>query len=614
MSSHAKFDISETLPSTVEECLNLLARKDDTSRFVGLALLLSLTNHVQSSTIMQRCSEVMDGKFLDRLLKTKPTSRQPSAETSALHELATSVTFAFASSLHDAPENDFVIGRAPSLIQALCQSTPKTISTILQTLLIISTGSNGSRSILETKDLTPITDALLEHSEVADIILHLFLNPNKEEDAIAQRLKALLFSICERLGDCTKKSSLSILSLLVDVIPLLPAKVTSYGIDWLALVYKYIRAITLRGPSLEERKHCTFITAQLLDLFPGSLFFAADDADKQESNKPFSYIFIQLVIIDAQAAFSTLVEQINSPLYPDLVRRQASCFDIIVAYLTFLSNASSLSEIGLEPSLLLRTRNDIGETFKLSLEFLQDVWHSTLPVFADGAIKSEEEAHATCSVLPSKAYTNSLVTSIVRALSLWLQEDDSLRKEAACVVGLLLDLWKTSDAGIEVKSWIVAALDGITEETPGRKEFLDQGGCEILWNDIKFTHEKRSQATEADVHLSIEEARLLSSVVHAEKIANIDWAREVIRTIGPTSVKTDKTYHVKLKVELCILGTGCVTTMSHTDQKALSGELTQLRNAIEGLQSILEDGAGSAVFEDWMAESLRDANQVLQRQ
>ena len=64
--------------STVDQCLTMLRRKDDTSRFVGLAILSSLLNHIQDPGVLSRCLDSLDPRFLDRLLragKPHPLSR-----------------------------------------------------------------------------------------------------------------------------------------------------------------------------------------------------------------------------------------------------------------------------------------------------------------------------------------------------------------------------------------------------------------------------------------------------------------------------------------------------------------------------------------------------------
>ena len=55
--------------NVVSDCLSLLSRSDDTSRFVGLAMMLSIVNHIQDpSDILGRSMETLNPIFLDRLL------------------------------------------------------------------------------------------------------------------------------------------------------------------------------------------------------------------------------------------------------------------------------------------------------------------------------------------------------------------------------------------------------------------------------------------------------------------------------------------------------------------------------------------------------------------
>ena len=54
----------------VDQCLEMLRAKDDTSRFVGLTMLLPLLKHSDESALMRRAANSLDLRFLDRLLRT----------------------------------------------------------------------------------------------------------------------------------------------------------------------------------------------------------------------------------------------------------------------------------------------------------------------------------------------------------------------------------------------------------------------------------------------------------------------------------------------------------------------------------------------------------------
>ncbi|PUU80541.1 hypothetical protein B9Z19DRAFT_722519 [Tuber borchii] len=55
---------------TVEQCITYLSCKDDTSRFVGLAMLSSFLTHIQDINVLVRCWKSLNPRFLDRLLKS----------------------------------------------------------------------------------------------------------------------------------------------------------------------------------------------------------------------------------------------------------------------------------------------------------------------------------------------------------------------------------------------------------------------------------------------------------------------------------------------------------------------------------------------------------------
>lgn len=60
-----------------EQCLELLRSKDDTSRFVGLTMLLPLLKHSDESALMRRAAHSLDLRFLDRLLRTSASGTFP---------------------------------------------------------------------------------------------------------------------------------------------------------------------------------------------------------------------------------------------------------------------------------------------------------------------------------------------------------------------------------------------------------------------------------------------------------------------------------------------------------------------------------------------------------
>lgn len=104
----------------------LLKQKDDTSRFVGLALLKSILDWSEQlrndKTIVTTLWTAIPSKFLDRLLRTgsKPGTKQ--SDSKEMLDLAANVLYTFAILLpEEARADDKLLGRVPLLVNAIIQ-------------------------------------------------------------------------------------------------------------------------------------------------------------------------------------------------------------------------------------------------------------------------------------------------------------------------------------------------------------------------------------------------------------------------------------------------------------------------------------------------------------
>lgn len=124
---------------TVTQCLTYLREKDDTARFVGLAMLASILKNVKDRTIIRHCWDAINLKFLDRLLKARMSlyfhhlnvhpanlgeisdsgRKNPPEQAKDMTDLAIHVIHAFSLLLPAPAENSSLVGRAPGLIAAL---------------------------------------------------------------------------------------------------------------------------------------------------------------------------------------------------------------------------------------------------------------------------------------------------------------------------------------------------------------------------------------------------------------------------------------------------------------------------------------------------------------
>lgn len=110
----------------LDQTLALLAAKDDTSRFVGLALLKSiLENKIdfqKDPAIIERCWEAIPFKFLDRLLKAGVKNEKSMDEARSMLELAVAVLHAFVVLLPDhIKRSKKLVDRIPLLLDAVAK-------------------------------------------------------------------------------------------------------------------------------------------------------------------------------------------------------------------------------------------------------------------------------------------------------------------------------------------------------------------------------------------------------------------------------------------------------------------------------------------------------------
>ena len=100
-----------------------------------------------------------------------------------------------------------------------------TQATILQTLLVFSTGKKGSEIIIKIEDLSPLIKCSAEHETPMQILQYAFVNSVSEPLALKSRLKTFLPSLFEDMLAMDKASRLRILSFLSDLLARFPSEV-----------------------------------------------------------------------------------------------------------------------------------------------------------------------------------------------------------------------------------------------------------------------------------------------------------------------------------------------------------------------------------------------------
>ena len=154
--------VNNAMAIDLEKAFDFFKAKDDTSRFVGLALLKPVLEQELSQqsgaeeegirAVIEQCWRAIPVKFLDRLLKAKPDGKRTKEEAGSMVGLAVAVLHAFMVILEAPEEDDRFVGRVPLLMSALRSTPPKTTTQIMQIVATLATTTEGSRAVFNADD------------------------------------------------------------------------------------------------------------------------------------------------------------------------------------------------------------------------------------------------------------------------------------------------------------------------------------------------------------------------------------------------------------------------------------------------------------------------------
>lgn len=442
------------LAKDLEKALNFLQAKDDTSRFVGLALLKPVLEQEfsqQSGTeeegipvVIEQCWRAIPIQFLDRLLKAKPEGKRTKEESVSMVGLAVAVLHAFMTILAAPEKDDRFVGRVPLLMSALRSTPPETTVQIMQILATLATTAEGSHAV-----------------------------------------------------------------------------------------------------------------------------FGADDKGGKSDQKPRSYLFVTVLLIDIRSTIPSLQEKLHSTEYQDISERIARAYDIISAFIGFLVQSlegmgSDVEDDGISTTfsaplsidLLMKLRTSISEVMSLTIEHLRDRYDSSTAGAAGLHPSARTPNERSSHPLPIAWDTSSgilkdpLTLSQLRALSLWLrdEENDALRREAAGIMDVLLALYQdTSDQDFRYP--VLLALEGVIESPDGIESFLREEGWAILAADLKNIIPIPSEHARG-----IEVVRVMLAVVETDVTgpAKEEWM-PIVELARQSVVHAPDTTNLDLGVAMCQL-------------------------------------------------------------
>ncbi|KAF4441234.1 hypothetical protein F53441_12083 [Fusarium austroafricanum] len=538
-------------PADINKIQSLLKEKDDTQRFVGLALLKSVLDSSeelrQDEKIVQGLWSSLSPKFIDRLLRT---GSKPSTKNSKeMLDLAVSVLHIFAILLPEQAPNDAkFINRIPLLINAVLYSSKDTTKLILQLLHTLVSSRQGAQEFIKVEDFSSLTEIAPSHAQVLDILCFAWLNSMttaEDSSGLASQVDDTIQSLVSSFTGTDAVTLLEFLGYFLrraDSIVcypyLLRRSPANHGLEilprqpmWLKTVVGYIQNLVTSRPTPEARAAYSNATASILQSFPISapkLVFTDDKKD----DKSFSYLLINLLLIDVRSSAPTLLEQLNKPEYPQVSIRLTSAFDVIAIFIGYLVQCledESLETLFMTPENLLKLRKSISETMSLTAEYLRDRWDASnagaMGLHPDARVSTIDTStgkHHTLAWDSMKDNTDDdmLVLSAIRALALWLREEenDILRKEATGLMDMFMDLYKSSSQDkLDFRSPVLVALEGMTTLPKGRELLLANEGWVILTNDLNSILQHTSRiCREQEASRATDIVRILLPIVEQE--------------------------------------------------------------------------------------------------
>lgn len=326
--------------------------------------------------------------------------------------------------------------------------------------------------------------------------------------------------------------------------------------SWLSSLAALIRQNCLnRGWTLKVPT--VLLTASLLHIFPTEftnlLFNGSSTSLVSPDSKPVSYLFIKLLLIEIRDAIPEVRGGVGFDNLSALDGLAAS-YDIISAFIGFLihlldeedpppdldNEINQPSASPFPPSLLLQLRADISEVMSLTIENVRDrLENSTF--HATSLLLIAPSVSETTSSTPTQE--NTLTVAQIRTLALWLREDDNeaLRKEAAPIAKIMLDLYGIeSEQMLEFRSPVLIALEAIVNVPEGVEAFLAADGWVVLSGDLQaiLTSTTSPEDRSASFARGIDIVQILLDVVESDVVgpAKEDWMGivELASTASPS--------------------------------------------------------------------------------
>jgi hypothetical protein len=394
-----------------------------------------------------------------------------------------------------------------------------------------------------------------------------------------------------------------------------------------------LRKLVTSRPTATGREAYTLLASALLQAYPATcpVLLFKDDPSNDSDSKPFSYLFVNLLLIDLRSSFPSLLSQLNSSHYPATSHRLAAAFDVISSFIGFLVRSldEEINSTGftMAPDLLLKLRKDVAETMSLTIEYLRDRWDASVagvpglhPSARSGTAATSEGTRLTLTWESMKDSINSdpLVLAAIRALAIWIREDENenLRNESAGLMDMLVELYKASSEGsLDFRYPILLALEGIMTTEDGVEGLLGQDGWQVVFQDLQSIvksvsdhHTFENSAFLGDASRGIQIVRVLLVVVDhgSTSFPREDWMTAVTTTAA-IKVPADAPLPMLIELDIAMLqlsmallskSATSMTRRYKTSHAALFGLVNQLRTLVGRMDDEADAGDFRGLLDD----------------
>ncbi|KAK5989067.1 hypothetical protein PT974_10565 [Cladobotryum mycophilum] len=554
----------------------LLEAKDDTQRFVGLALLKSVLDNSpelrEDENVLENLWSSLSAKFLDRLLRTG--SKPPKKDSREMLDLAVSILHTFAVLLPEQSRGKpKFTDRIPGLVGAVLYSSEETTTLLLQLLYTLVSSPKGALAFVQVEDLSALTEIAPTHSIVLDILCYAWLNAMTSFENKSDLSKGIDNTIQSLASSFTSTDAVTFLEFLGTFLRRAHPAVIPSDPKWQKTAVNFIRNLVTSRPTPEARSAYTNAAASLLQAYPLTTSNLLFNIEKNEE-KPFPYLLINLLLIDIRSSAPILLEQLNRPEYPNTSRRLASAFDVICIFIGHLVRSledESLDALIMSPDNLLKLRKGISETMSVTIEYLRDRWDATFagamglhPDARTSTAETSTGSHHTLTwdSLENVADEDPFILSAVRALALWLREDENemLRKEATGLTDMLMELYQgSSSEKLDFRSPTLVALEALVTFEKGRNLLLSHNGWQTLSKDLHEILQRNTEfITEEDASRGIEIVRVLLQVAEQTSTGTAEeWMDLVTKAAAWDVFRQQQPPPIVLELQVAVLQLCC---------------------------------------------------------